>query len=79
MLLSQSGEEPESQSPKNSISHSQHGDSEPPKMTVPVTAESVMMLEQPTDDFLCEISDNIYNIDFVGFQIRVREIKKSKD
>ncbi|CAE8605778.1 unnamed protein product, partial [Polarella glacialis] len=37
---------------------------------VQVTPDYVQSLTGPTDGFLCNISDNIYNINFVAFKIR---------
>ena len=35
-----------------------------------VTADDVLKLTQPTDDFLCKLSDNTYQLDFLRFTIR---------
>lgn len=40
-----------------------------------ITPEYVSSLEKPTDDFLCPLSANIYNIQFLAFRIRDMESK----
>ncbi|CAF0836308.1 unnamed protein product [Brachionus calyciflorus] len=40
------------------------------KNGLPITPDEVLKLNGPTENYLCKITDNVYEIDFVHFKIR---------